>query len=304
MRTGDERGAVAVVVALLMVPLIGFVALAVDVGALYAKRVQLQNGADAAALAVASDCLRGACGTPEATARTFAAANLRGGTTTATISARTSSSVTVQSSTVHSYVFAPVLGVGSSRVSAEGTATWTGPTSGTALLPIAINLCEYQAATGGALPADTSARTLYRSRTSVSCPTAGGQGGFTYLDVNSTACRTTSAVGREVQIDPGNSVPSSCSSSSFANAVDTTILLPVFSSARGTGNNVFLTVHGFAAFHLTGYHLGSSYEHDAPCGGPDRCLRGYFTSLRERVPTFVYGSGAPQLGAGSVALSK
>lgn len=50
---GSPRGAVAVLVAVLLVVLIGFVALAVDVGYLYVTRNELQNTADAAALAAA-----------------------------------------------------------------------------------------------------------------------------------------------------------------------------------------------------------------------------------------------------------
>ena len=57
----DERGAIAVSVALLMVVLIGFAALAIDIGALYQERRTLQNGADAGALAVAKDCAGTGC---------------------------------------------------------------------------------------------------------------------------------------------------------------------------------------------------------------------------------------------------
>jgi hypothetical protein len=64
----DERGAAAVVLSLLMVPLLGFTALAVDAGAVYAEKARLQTAADAAALAVAQDCARGNCGDMLATA--------------------------------------------------------------------------------------------------------------------------------------------------------------------------------------------------------------------------------------------
>jgi Flp pilus assembly protein TadG len=61
-RLKDERGAIGVVVALLMIPLMGFAAIAIDVSAMYAERPQLQNGADAAALAIAQDCAVDSCG--------------------------------------------------------------------------------------------------------------------------------------------------------------------------------------------------------------------------------------------------
>ena len=58
----DERGAVAIIVALVMVVLLGFAAIAVDISAMWAEKRQLQNGADAGALAIAQDCAKGACG--------------------------------------------------------------------------------------------------------------------------------------------------------------------------------------------------------------------------------------------------
>ena len=56
----DERGAVLVLVTLLMVVLFGFAALAVDLGAAWAERRQDQSAADAAAMAAAIEYVRGA----------------------------------------------------------------------------------------------------------------------------------------------------------------------------------------------------------------------------------------------------
>lgn len=57
----NERGAVAVLVTILLGSgvLIGMGALVVDVGGMYAEKAQLQNGADAGALAVALGCATG-----------------------------------------------------------------------------------------------------------------------------------------------------------------------------------------------------------------------------------------------------
>ncbi|MGO8958785.1 MAG: TadE/TadG family type IV pilus assembly protein, partial [Streptosporangiaceae bacterium] len=59
----DERGAIAIVVAVLIGcgVLTGMAALVVDVGQLYQEHSELQNGADAAAIAVAKSCALGAC---------------------------------------------------------------------------------------------------------------------------------------------------------------------------------------------------------------------------------------------------
>ena len=54
-RLKDQRGATAVIVAIVLVVLIGFAAFAVDIGYLYATRNELQNIADAAALAGAGE---------------------------------------------------------------------------------------------------------------------------------------------------------------------------------------------------------------------------------------------------------
>lgn len=58
--TGDD-GVTAVLVALLAVVLFGMGAMVVDVGSLWSERRQLQNGADAGALAVAETCAAGTC---------------------------------------------------------------------------------------------------------------------------------------------------------------------------------------------------------------------------------------------------
>ena len=51
----NERGVVAIMVALSMAVLIGFVGLALDLGKLYVAKTELQNSADACALAAARE---------------------------------------------------------------------------------------------------------------------------------------------------------------------------------------------------------------------------------------------------------
>lgn len=55
-RMNDERGAIAVMVAVMMAVFFGAATIVIDPGAMYWERRELQNGADAAALAVARDC--------------------------------------------------------------------------------------------------------------------------------------------------------------------------------------------------------------------------------------------------------
>jgi Flp pilus assembly protein TadG len=75
-----DRGAVALVVALcLSFGLLGLGAVAIDVGSWYGEKAQVQNGADAAALAVAHSCALLACDTSLAT--TYANDNANDGST-------------------------------------------------------------------------------------------------------------------------------------------------------------------------------------------------------------------------------
>ncbi|WP_258933500.1 pilus assembly protein TadG-related protein [Nesterenkonia pannonica] len=78
----NDRGAVGVIVALMLVPIMILAALAIDVAAMHATKQQLQTGADAGALAIAQDCARyeddANCdaGTAAGTAQQMATANV------------------------------------------------------------------------------------------------------------------------------------------------------------------------------------------------------------------------------------
>lgn len=315
LSTGDqrsrERGAVSVIVALLMVPLIGFAALSVDVAGTWARKQQIQTGADAAALAVAQDCAKGACGSPTATAQALATANLGSGSVSASLAApvsTSSSSVTVRTSSVRSHFFAPVLGISSSTVSAQSTVRWGSPLSGTAALPLAFNLCEFLYQTGGGLPSDTTLRTVKLSKTSATSCTGHSNllvaGGFGWL-ATTGPCTSKVTVGTTTSLfsEPGNSPPSSCSPSSFTALRNATVLLPIFDDSGGSGSGAYYHLYAFAAFKITGYYFAGQYTWNNPCNGNERCIQGYFTRFVDLTSAFTYGSG-PQTGASVVALTK
>ena len=67
-----DRGAVLLWFSVMAVAMLGMGALVVDVGALWSERRQLQNGADAAALAVALECAGGDCAAPQQVADQYA----------------------------------------------------------------------------------------------------------------------------------------------------------------------------------------------------------------------------------------
>ena len=96
--------------ALLLVPMLGFAAIAVDIGALYAERARLQVAADAAAIAVAQDCSRGNCGDMLATAQALITANDGEGSASRPVLSGDPLSVTVTGSAPQEHWFAPVIG--------------------------------------------------------------------------------------------------------------------------------------------------------------------------------------------------
>jgi Flp pilus assembly protein TadG len=143
----NEKGAVAVIVALCLVVLMAAVALAVDVGGLMLRRRELVNGSDSAALSAARTCARGGtdgrfAGIEEAadyealansliTPAEIAGANVVPGRSTAC--GETSGHVTVLYTSQQALYFAPVLGFHhESPVTTTATASW-GPGSNNAI---------------------------------------------------------------------------------------------------------------------------------------------------------------------------
>lgn len=306
-RLSGERGASAVILALLMVPLFGFAAIAVDIGAVYAERARLQTAADAAAFAVAQDCARGACGDMQATASSMVAANDPDVTTAPPVLSTNPTSVTVTGDKPTRHWFAPVLGIDSTQVHATATVAWGNPGAGTAVLPLTFSWCEFQAQTGGGIPTGTTSRTILFTKTSeTGCTGPSGlavPGGFAYLTTDGGKCQATSARDGDSPSSPGNSVPSPCTPTDFSALLGQTVLLPLYDEAGGEGNNGWYHVYAYAAFKLTGYSLGGQYKTSPqPCSGNDRCIAGYFTRFVDLSDRFTYTSDGADTGAAILRL--
>lgn len=311
LRLSDDRGAVAVIVAILMVPLLGFVAISLDMAATHAEKQQLQIGADAAALAIAQDCARDECGDPKVTAQTLAIENSNSGNAEAdlpTVPTSESGRVTVENSAVREHWFAPVLGIDSTSITTRASAGWGAPTGGTAALPLILTLCDFSKHAVNGRPSGIEQTII--TTPSGNCLETDGKGsphwvpgGFGWLAPDKKkSCYTTTEVGDEASSSPGNNM-NQCDISTIRNK---TILLPLFDSADpnsrgGNGNNAWYLVHGYAAFHVTGYYF-SGQKWNAPCSGNQRCIRGYFTTMVQSDPDFDYGPGAPDFGAAAVQL--
>lgn len=314
-RLNDEGGAVAVLAAVVMVALLGFAALGVDSAALYAEERIVQNGADAAALAVAQTCANGDC--DASVAEELVAGNDGRSPTRAAVDGvdfPDGSVVRVEVASEVANRFAGVLSAEHqvTTVAAEAGAAWGPPAAGTTQLPFAVSWCEFEAQTGGGVPSDTEERTIaYRdpadSGAANDCHGPSGlaiPGGFGWLatDEGGEACRASSQVEAETPIKPGNAVPQGCSPEDFRALQGKTLLLPVYEDHGGQGDNGWISVHGYAAFTLTGYRLSGTphYTWNSPCRGAQRCLAGHFTSFVSAGDVEV--GDAPELGATAVTL--
>ncbi|MCU1440626.1 MAG: hypothetical protein JWP85_1623 [Rhodoglobus sp.] len=316
-RLRGERGAVAVLVGILLVPLTGFVAIAVDVGAVYAERAQLQNGADAAALAIAQECAEdGVCSASGALAASFSDANANdAAANNLAPSFPNSHTVVVSTSTLEAssgdsainHPFAALIGHDQTTVHATATAEWGSPRASTVVLPLALSLCEFEKAIAGA-PGKLLLIT-YEMPTSPGCvhPIPGG---FAWLDRIDGGCESFIDLDNgTAPSESGNSYPGACDET-MSGLEGSTILVPIHNGFEiKHGKDKAYTLYGFAAFKVTGWKFsGSGYpqvsiDSAAPkCTGSCRGIQGYFIEYVSLDSAGDYELGGPDLGASIVRL--
>ena len=294
----DEGGAIVVLVALFGVVLLVVAALVVDAGTILQERRELQNGADAAALAVAQKCAVDTdCNADNAALRayaaTYAGANATDGAAAVdSVSVNTGTKqVTVVVSTkagdddtVLPYWFGrTVTGERGTTVHARATAAWS--FLGRArVIPLAMSFCEWDTDTSGGTVYNVPTVVLFHSGTQSAgdCEAQSGQdldgdhrlpGGFGWL--SSSDCEALITAGQLVGEDPGVDVPSDCDLSTL---MDTTVLVPIFDDVNGLGGvNGQYHIEGFGEFHLTGYRFAAHQSTPRPCNPPASCIGGYFT---------------------------
>ena len=310
-RLGDdnnEKGAVSVIVAILLVTLLGFVAIAVDVGAIYSERAQLQNGADASAMAVAQKCAKDAadtqCSTTAALAGSLANQNALDGMsniysiqldkTARTVSVTTSAKETGGPNNSVSLFFAKAIGIPSKEVGAKASATWGTPSKGPVILPLAIAYCKLNIPAGGAQGAE---QVLEQSVNGC----GGIPGGFGWMQTGSSKCAITATAGASTNAgiwfpsDTGASAPSVCTAADFSQMNNETVLLPMYDLAIGTGSSGKYYIKGFAAFHMTGYQFANIGWTAGPKVA-NKTIRGYFVKFVSLSQGFELGS-TPNYGA-------
>lgn len=284
--TGNkEQGAVSVIVAILLVTLLGFTAIAVDVGAIYSERAQLQNGADAAAMAVAQKCAKDAtdaeCVTTSTLAGSLANQNALDGMskvysiqldkTARTVAVTTTAKETGGPENSISLFFANALGIPSKEVGAQSKAAWGSPKAGRTAFPLAFSICQVKDNIGGSLQLLQEHGKNQNADCNYGPSGAAVQGGFGWLVQDTGKCGGTIDLAlSEGGSDPGNNAPGNCSdtlnkwASEITAGRKITVLLPVFNKVTGTGSGAIYGLVSFAAFDVTGWKFsggtGLPYE--------------------------------------------
>ncbi len=137
----SEQGATLVYFSMILIVLMGFVALAVDLGYFYSERRQMQNAADAAAIAGAWALCNNQAWNAESTAETYA---LENGAESVDVSIDEWKVEVTAGKTIDTF-FAGVLGVNDITVTAEAEASCGQTDSTCNLWPVAFNLSDWEA---------------------------------------------------------------------------------------------------------------------------------------------------------------
>lgn len=283
----DERGANAVLIAFLMVPLMAIGALALDVSAWHAERTQLQAGADAAALAVAADCAisEATCASNQGTVSAGMVAENRGTPVPGAADVEEfdvdENVVTVAAAAAFPHIFASLVDSdedpGHSMIRARATAVWGSPEGGSTI-PLAIAECELSRHfdPGTETSGDPFILLLIGPGKGAKKPddcAPGYPGGFGWLEGDDIDGDGTPDCTVDVQVGvPEDGVPGSsdtkaggCPDDYIAKLLGETVLIPLYDSytAGSGGSSGSFLISRFAAFTVTGYHVASG-KCDAP----------------------------------------
>lgn len=312
----ETRGAISVMVALLLVMMLAAAAIAIDVGAMYAERAELQNGADAAALAIAEDCAESNCGASSDTAQEYADRNAKDTAADAILlSAPGASPVRVQATSEDAasgndslaLSFSSLLGFPDPTVAATASATWGSPAGGPAMLPLAFAKCVIDGMIDGGVQTIPTHGSTTHPCTSTSPSGQTLPGGFSWLNTASGACETQLTIGTNVLGSTGASIPGNCSTAVLKpSLVGQTAILPLYDDKTGTGSGATYHIYGWATFRILGWRFpGNAVNNTGPgpqCTSPCTGIIGEFISYTTLDDEFT--TGGPDLGTSVVYLTE
>lgn len=282
----EEHGAIAVMVAIVMVLVMGLAALALDSGNGWQTRRSLITATDAAALGAAEVYAQngnGCAGVPAS----FVGANVAAASVTGCSRADLgpgAAAVTVQAKVPLHYTFAGIIGVGDRDVHSTTTAAYGQPLGVTGLRPL--GLCSasaaYQEWVTSGMSTPFTVTIPYGKSAPGDCG-ANVPGNWGVQDFNGGAnsnndTKTWITDGYPGLVTAPGSIPGDTGafSNSLASALDTLVAsgapfqLPVYDRASGNGSN--------AQFHITGFVTVVLVAFDATGVAANRWLRVQFVS--------------------------
>jgi Flp pilus assembly protein TadG len=273
-RRADERGAVAVMVAILMVLVMGLAALSLDSGNGWETRRSLVTATDAAALAAAEVYAQngdGCAGVPA----TFVRANVSAASVTdcsLTALGPGAAAVTVQAATPLHYTFAGIIGVGDRDVHSSTTAAYGQPLGVTGLRPL--GLCNasvgYQQWLDSGMSTPFTVTINYGKDAPTDCgANVPGNWGVQDFDggANSNAdTRSWIEDGYPGMVTAPSSIPGDTGafSNSLSSALSALVAsgapfqIPIFDSAAGSGSTAQFHVIGFVSVVLVDFNASGS----------------------------------------------
>ncbi|APX03137.1 TadE/TadG family type IV pilus assembly protein [Arthrobacter sp. QXT-31] len=321
-----ERGGIAVVVAILMVVLLGFAALAIDVAGLYSERAQLQNGSDAAALMMAQKCAKNESDTNCSATSPLAAdlANKNAVDNLSNIKSvaldKVNRTVTVAAGAKEiggapnsvSLFFANVLGIPSAEVNANSSVRWGSPVEGITPFPLAFSVCQVSGMVDGA----TQLLQNHTSNKNTDCNLGPAgktvPGGFAWIVQSTGQCGgLVNLAINQSGSDTGNDGPSNCDGILNKWATDlsagkpVTVLLPVYEDVSGTGSGASYDLLAFASFSVEGwafsgadklplvYNNASNADKNLQCKGDCRGIIGKFVKYVSLADGYKLGPVSP-----------
>lgn len=291
-----DRGATIVTVALMLTVLMAFIGLGVDGAAAYAKKQQVQNGADAAAMALAQEYAVIGCAEDYVMADDYVRMNtLAGEPTDRALDIECGpNSVKVDAVGQQAPYFMQIIGMTDLTVKGSATVEWGSPTGGRSMLPIAISACSYFESFGGAPVIGSLVNLMVpgpsHKETECSYHEEYPPGGFSWLDPSPPGtCGALTSVGAWVGGDTGQNVPGACGWADFDAMIGQTVLLPIFNDSRGKGSSGEYHIMGYAALTFHGFHFqtlsggtkGSGMACTGASTGPKMCLIGEFRGWTE-----------------------
>ncbi len=264
--TRDERGAIAVLVAICAVVIFGFAAYAIDSGHLWQARRGLVTAADGAALASAKDYALGKAGCSTAAGSFVAANDSLASVSSCVPSVETSAGhVTVAAERSVDFSFAGIFGASAKQIHAITTAEWGVPTSAANLRPFGLclaanlQLAQWLNLPSGPVGDSGTIRITYgKSQPSACGASVPGNWGIMDFDGGSnsnTDTKNWTRNGYPGVVEVGQNVPGD--TGAFSNSLDSELAylqssgqafaLPVFDTAVGNGSN--------AQFHIVAFVL-------------------------------------------------